>query len=126
MNTQAIPNRKVTMIPADPQMAEKDIRKKHLRVAPYCRVSTGKEEQLSSYEAQIEYYTAKIAANPEWTMVRIFADERIILGTSQEVLAPQGFPDLVLIFIWPEINGPYGRLIRKCVELSPLPIRRAA
>ena len=55
-----------------------------------------------------------------------FTDERIILGTSQEVLAPQGFPDLVLIFIWPEINGPYGRLIRKCVELSPLPIRRAA
>ena len=81
MNTQAIPNRKVTMIPADPQMAEKDIRKKHLRVAPYCRVSTGKEEQLSSYEAQIEYYTAKIAANPEWTMVRIFADEGIS-GTS--------------------------------------------
>lgn len=55
-----------------------------------------------------------------------YIDERIILGTSQEVLAPQGFPDLVLIFIWPEINGPYGRLIRKCVELSPLPIRRAA
>ena len=81
MNTQAIPNRKVTMIPADPQMVEKDIRKKHLRVAPYCRVSTGKEEQLSSYEAQIEYYTAKIAANPEWTMVRIFADEGIS-GTS--------------------------------------------
>ena len=57
---------------------------------------------------------------------RHYTDERIILGTSQEVLAPQGFPDLVLIFIWPEINGPYGRLIRKCVELSPLPIRRAA
>ena len=55
-----------------------------------------------------------------------FTDDGIILGTSQEVLAPQGFPDLVLIFIWPEINGPYGRLIRKCVELSPLPIRRAA
>lgn len=30
----------VTMIPADPQMAERDLRKKHLRVAPYCRVST--------------------------------------------------------------------------------------
>ena len=81
MNTQALPQRKVRMIPADPQMAEKDIRKKHLRVAPYCRVSTGKEEQLSSYEAQIEYYTAKIAANPEWTMVRMFADEGIS-GTS--------------------------------------------
>lgn len=35
-----------------------------------------------------------------------YCDERIILGTSQEVLAPQGFPDLVLIFIWLEITGP--------------------
>ena len=92
MNTQALPQRKVRMIPADPQMVEKDIRKKHLRVAPYCRVSTGKEEQLSSYEAQIEYYTAKIAANPEWTMVRMFADDSDIVEPSQEVLARQGFP----------------------------------
>lgn len=61
-----------------------------------------------------------------YEVVDTYIDERIILGTSQEVLAPQGFPDLVLIFIWPEINGPCGRLIRKCVELSPLPIRRAA
>ena len=45
----------VTMIPADPQMTERDIRNKHLRIAPYCRVSTDKKEQLSSYEAQIEY-----------------------------------------------------------------------
>ena len=81
MNAQASPRRKVTMIPADPQMAEKDIRKKHLRIAPYCRVSTDKDEQLSSYEAQIEYYTEKIAANPDWTMVRMFADEGIT-GTS--------------------------------------------
>lgn len=29
----------VTMIPADPQMTERDIRNKHLRIAPYCRVS---------------------------------------------------------------------------------------
>ena len=26
----------VTMIPADPQMTERDIRNKHLRIAPYC------------------------------------------------------------------------------------------
>lgn len=32
----------VTMIPADPQMTERDIRNKHLRIAPYCRVSTDK------------------------------------------------------------------------------------
>ncbi|CDX01427.1 Resolvase, N-terminal domain protein [Desulfitobacterium hafniense] len=67
--------RKVTLIPADPIYAQKDIRKKALRVAPYCRVSTNSEEQLDSYQAQIEYYTEKIAAQPEWTMVDMFADE---------------------------------------------------
>jgi len=76
-----VPQRKVTIIPADPAMQTQDIRKKHLRVAPYCRVSTDSEQQLSSYEAQIEYYTAKIAANPDWTMVRLYADEGIT-GTS--------------------------------------------
>lgn len=65
----------VTFMPPDPKFEQKDIRKQHLRVAPYCRVSTDKEEQLSSYEAQIEYYTARIADNPEWTMVRLYADE---------------------------------------------------
>ena len=72
MNTMP---KKVTFIPADPKFEQKDARKHRLRVAPYCRVSTDKEEQLSSYEAQIEYYTAKIADNPEWTMVRLYADE---------------------------------------------------
>ncbi|WP_298035195.1 recombinase family protein [uncultured Dysosmobacter sp.] len=67
--------RRITVIPADPALEERDIRKQHLRVAPYCRVSTDKDEQLSSYEAQIEYYTEKINANREWTMVRLYADE---------------------------------------------------
>ncbi len=71
MNTttqQAPQQRRITVIPADPDLAEKDIRKKHLRVAPYCRVSTGSEEQINSYNAQIAYYTEKIAATPGWTM----------------------------------------------------------
>jgi DNA invertase Pin-like site-specific DNA recombinase len=67
--------KKVTVIPADPRHAQKDIRKQRLRVAPYCRVSTNSEEQLDSYQAQIEYYTERIAAQPEWTMVDMFADE---------------------------------------------------
>ncbi|WP_295757564.1 hypothetical protein [uncultured Oscillibacter sp.] len=96
------------------------------RVCAYCRVSTDSEEQLSSFELQQAHYRQLAKERPNWDLRHVYADERIILGTSQEVLAPQGFPDLVLIFIWPEINGPYGRLIRKCVELSPLPIRRAA
>ena len=73
--------RKVTLIPADPKFEKKDFRKQHLRVAPYCRVSTDSEEQRSSYEAQIKYYSGKISGNPEWTMVRLYADEGIT-GTS--------------------------------------------
>ena len=48
-----------------------------LRVAAYCRVSTDQEEQESSYEAQIGYYTEKINSNSEWQMAGIFADEGI-------------------------------------------------
>ena len=83
MSIHTAASKKVTIIPADPQYTQKDIRKQHLRVAPYCRVSTDKEEQLSSYEAQIEYYTARIAENPDWTMVRMYADEGIS-GTSMK------------------------------------------
>ena len=83
MSVHTAAAKKVTVIPADPQYTQRDIRKQHLRVAPYCRVSTDKEEQLSSYEAQIEYYTAKIAENPDWTMVRLYADEGIS-GTSMK------------------------------------------
>lgn len=71
----ANPTRKVTVIPADVQMTEKDIRKQILRVAPYCRVSTSSKEQLESYDAQISYYTEKISAQPGWTMVDMFADK---------------------------------------------------
>ncbi len=54
MTTQQTPQkRRITVIPPNPQLTERDIRKKHLRVAPYCRVSTDSEEQLNSYNAQI-------------------------------------------------------------------------
>lgn len=76
-----IQQRKVTVIPADPVQESKDIHKKHLRVAVYCRVSTDSKEQLSSYEAQIAYYTEKIASEENWTMVRLYADKGIT-GTS--------------------------------------------
>ncbi len=50
-------------------------------MAAYCRVSTDDEEQLTSYEAQQNYYTDKIMTNRDWTMAGIFADEGIT-GTS--------------------------------------------
>ena len=36
------------------------------KVAAYARVSTAEEEQLTSYEAQVDYYTRHIKTNPEW------------------------------------------------------------
>ena len=52
-----------------------------LRVAAYARVSTDDEEQQTSYEAQVDYYTKKIRENPEWIFVEVYADEGIT-GTS--------------------------------------------
>ena len=81
MSVQQKAPRKVTVTPPDPKFAQKDIRKQHLRVAPYCRVSTGSEEQQTSFTAQMEYYTQRIADTEGWTMVRLYADEGIT-GTS--------------------------------------------
>ena len=46
-----------------------------VRVAAYCRVSTELEEQESSYEAQVEYYTRKIQETDNWKMAGIYADD---------------------------------------------------
>ena len=47
------------------------------RVAAYCRVSTDRDEQESSYEAQVEHYTEFIDRNPEWQLAGIYADDGI-------------------------------------------------
>lgn len=51
------------------------VEEKKLRVAAYCRVSTQLEKQESSYEAQVKYYSDKIAANPKWNCVGIYSDQ---------------------------------------------------
>ena len=79
--TQTRPEPKVIIIPAKEESPQDQEKKKNLRVAAYCRVSTKKDEQLGSYENQKAYYTEKIMANPNWTMADIFADEGIT-GTS--------------------------------------------
>lgn len=54
---------------------------KRKRVAAYARVSTDEQEQLTSYEAQVDYYTRHIQANSEWTFIATYADEGLS-GTS--------------------------------------------
>lgn len=72
--------KKVTVIPAkqvraNSTKAAPDVRK--TRVAAYCRVSTDAEEQLNSFDNQVEYYTRYINENPAYEMVGIYADEGI-------------------------------------------------
>lgn len=47
------------------------------RVAGYARVSTDSEEQLTSYEAQVDYYTSYIKSKPDWEFVEVYTDEGI-------------------------------------------------
>jgi DNA invertase Pin-like site-specific DNA recombinase len=54
---------------------------KKRKTAGYARVSTGNEEQATSYEAQVAYYTKFIKSHPEWEFVDIYADDGIS-GTS--------------------------------------------
>ena len=46
------------------------------RVAAYCRVSTEKEEQESSLEAQIAHFTSRISSNHEWEFAGIYAEQK--------------------------------------------------
>ena len=45
------------------------------RVAAYARVSTDSDEQFTSYEAQIDYYTNYIKSRPDWEFVSVYSDE---------------------------------------------------
>jgi site-specific DNA recombinase len=44
------------------------------KVAAYARVSTDHEEQQSSYEAQLDYYTNFIRNHDGWEFVNVYAD----------------------------------------------------
>lgn len=72
--------KKITVIPARKQVGSRrqvTEEKPKLRVAAYCRVSTDRDEQESSYEAQVEHYTEFIDRNPEWQLAGIYADDGI-------------------------------------------------
>ena len=48
---------------------------KKLRVAAYCRVSTGKDEQLHSLSVQVDYFKERISNHPGWDFAGVFFDE---------------------------------------------------
>lgn len=71
--------RRVTTIPATiSKLTSKPINEiKKRRVAGYARVSTGNEDQTTSYAAQVDYYTNYIKNREDWEFAGIFTDEGI-------------------------------------------------
>ena len=51
--------------------------KKKRKVAAYARVSTNSDEQATSYEAQVSYYTDHIKSNSDWKFVHVYTDKGI-------------------------------------------------
>ena len=47
------------------------------RTAAYARVSTDKDEQETSFDAQVSYYTDYITKRSDWTLIKIYTDEGI-------------------------------------------------
>lgn len=54
---------------------EKEEENKRLKVAAYCRVSTGSDEQMESLDAQKKHYQTYIKSNPAWQYVGLYYDE---------------------------------------------------
>ena len=71
--------KKVTTIPATVSRftAAPVNTKEKRKVAGYARVSTDREEQLTSYEAQLDYYTNYIQSKSDWEFVGMYSDEGI-------------------------------------------------
>ena len=54
-----------------------------IQVASYCRVSTDKDDQANSFEAQQRYFKEYIDRQPDWELYRVYADATDIIGLKQ-------------------------------------------
>lgn len=86
--------RKVTAIPATiSRYTSAPINStKKRRVAGYARVSTDHEDQSTSYEAQVDYYTNYIKGRDDWEFVAIYTDEGISATTTKK---REGFKTMI-------------------------------
>ena len=73
-----MPKRKVTQVEFAPRLGGFGrAPTAKLRVAAYARVSTEKEEQEHSLEAQTDYFETYIKENPRWEFVGLYVDDGI-------------------------------------------------
>ena len=101
----------VTMIPAtiDIRTSAPIAENRKRKVAAYARVSTEQEEQESSYQAQVDYYTNYIKSRDDWEFVSVYADHGISgLSTSGR----DGFIQM----IEDALNGKIQLIITKSVS----------
>lgn len=86
--------KKVTTIPATKTKysSKSKVQVTKRRVAGYARVSTDSDEQFTSYEAQVDYYTNYISHRADWDFVGIYTDEGIS-GTNRK--HREGFNSMV-------------------------------
>jgi len=86
--------KKVTTIPATKTKysSKSKVQVAKRRVAGYARVSTDSDEQFTSYEAQVDYYTYYISNRADWVFVDIYTDEGIS-GTNRK--HREGFNSMV-------------------------------
>lgn len=61
-------------------------------MAAYARVSTDSDEQFTSYEAQVDYYTKYIQERADWEFVSVFTDEGI---TGTNTKRRDGFKQMI-------------------------------
>ena len=79
------------------------------RVSGYARVSTDSDEQFTSYEAQIDYYTNFIKSHADWEFIKVYTDEGISgLNTKKR----DGFNEM----IEDALNGRIDLIVTKSVS----------
>ena len=95
--------RAVTVIPAKKNQIPLNVLSTpaRKRVAAYARVSTNNEEQLTSYEAQVDYYTRYIQEREDWDFVKVYTDEGISATNTRK---REGFNKMVAHALAGKIN----------------------
>lgn len=79
------------------------------RVAGYARVSTDHEDQQTSYEAQVDYYTNYIKGREDWEFVSVFTDEGI---SATSTTKREGFNKMINA----ALDGRFDLIITKSVS----------
>lgn len=109
----------VTVIPAtfNPRTRRPQAMKARRRVAGYARVSTDSDEQFTSYEAQVDYYTSFIKSNLEWEFVAVYTDEGVSgLGTKKREGFNRMIEDALAGFIDLIVTKSVSRFARNTVD----------